>query len=109
MDDNQLLLMSARALGLELEYRRGSDTYYFDHPERGREDWYPLGHHWQVIWLQTALRIGLDMAGAHPAAVFFHPRKMRFIHAREDQAEHGADGAVCRAVTRAAATIGSCI
>lgn len=106
MDDNQLLLMSAHALGIQLEYRRGSDAYYYNDQETGREQWLPLDDLGQATRMALRLKIGLDVAGPHPAAVFFHPRHAKFTHFREVQDEQGMESAVCRAFTRAAAEIG---
>lgn len=43
MDNKELLELSAKAYGcVGLEYRSGSDAFYYDDPESGREEWNPL-------------------------------------------------------------------
>lgn len=107
--DHELIKLSAKAVGIELEYRHGSDAFYYDDPETGREEWLPMQDLAQAMRMALQLRIGMDLAGAHPAAVFFHPRQLKFIHYREDQNALGWEPAVCRAFTRAAAEIGRCL
>lgn len=107
--DHELIKLSAKALGIELEYRHGSDAFYYDDPETGREEWLPLMKLDQAGRMAIKLRIGMDLAGRYPTAVFFHPRKARFCRYQEDQDAHGWEPAVCRAFTRAAAEIGRCL
>jgi hypothetical protein len=107
--DHELLMLSAKAMGITLDYRHGSDTYYYDDPKTGREEWYPLGRIGQAGRMAVMLRIGMDLAGRYPTAVFFHPRKARFCRYHEDQDALGWEPAVCRAFTRAAAEIGRCL
>lgn len=107
--DHELIKLSAKALGIELEYRHGSDAFYYDDPETGREEWLPLMNLAQATRMALKLRIGMDLAGRHPAAVFFHPRRQVFVHYRENQDDDGWEPAMCRAFTRAAAEIARCL
>lgn len=52
----ELLVQSAKAMGVTgLEYRRGSDAYYFDCPETGRSEWNPPEDDGQVLRLAVHL------------------------------------------------------
>jgi hypothetical protein len=106
MTDRELLELAAKAAGFTIQHFSKCGTPYV------RE----LGKYWQPLIcigdagrLALGLKIGLDLAGAHPAAVFFHPKQARFIHYREDHGEQGMQYAACRALTRAAAEIGRCM
>lgn len=107
--DHELLKLSAKALCIQLEYRQGSDAFYYDDPETGRQEWFPLQDLAQATRMALQLRIGLDLGGRYPTAVFFHPRHARFFRYREDQDVNGWEPAVCRAFTRAAAEIARCL
>jgi hypothetical protein len=67
MNDHELLRLSAKAMGFDLEYRRGSDAFYYDDPDSGREQWYPLGDDGQVVRLAVKLRLEKWKRG-HPLA-----------------------------------------
>lgn len=107
--DHELIKLSAKALGIQLDYIHGSDAFYYDDPETGREEWLPMQDLAQATRMALKLRIGMDLAGQYLAAVFFHPRRMKFIHYREDQNALGWEPAMCLAFTKAAAEIGRCL
>ncbi len=63
MDDNELLKFSAKAYGCEgLEYRHGSDRFYYDDPETGRECWCPLDDDGQAFRMSVKLRMNTEVA-----------------------------------------------
>lgn len=52
------LKLSAKAAGIMgLEYRHGSDAYYFDCPETGRAEWNPPEDDGQTLRLAGALEM----------------------------------------------------
>ena len=57
MTDRELLELSAKAYGVELEYRHGSDAYYYDDPETGREQWIPTERDDQAFRLAVKLNL----------------------------------------------------
>lgn len=59
MTDHELLQLSAKAMGYELEYRRGSDAFYYDDPESGREQWQPLSDDVQALRLAVVLQLSV--------------------------------------------------
>jgi hypothetical protein len=59
MTDHELLRLSAKAMGFELEYRSGSDAFYYDDPESGREQWQPLSDEGQAIRLAVHLQLNI--------------------------------------------------
>jgi hypothetical protein len=112
MEDRELLRLSAKAVGIHLEYRHGSDVFYFDDPESGREEWNPPLKYGQALKLAVSLGIAI-----FPPKV---PRQdgdfaVACVPDNEDtegdwMQEMVGDGnpmdATCRAITRAAAEIG---
>lgn len=56
----ELLEMSAKAYGIELEYRHGSDAYYYDDPDTGREQWVPTDDDGQALRLAVALSLRVE-------------------------------------------------
>ena len=104
MTDHELLKLSAKAMGFELEYRHGSDAFYYDDPESGREQWQPLSDDVQAMRLAVDLQLSI----------------LWFTNLRYVMVERGgfgenigwtddADrcGALCQAITVVAAQIGS--
>jgi len=59
MTEHELLKLSAKAMGFELEYRRGSDAFYYDDPESGREQWQPLSDEAQAMRLAVELQLSI--------------------------------------------------
>lgn len=57
MTEHELLELSAKAYGVELEYRHGSDAYYYDDPETGREQWIPTERDDQAFRLAVKLNL----------------------------------------------------
>ena len=60
---NELLELSAKAYGIELEYRSGSDAYYYDNPETGREQWCPDDDDGQAMRLLVKCGISFSFVG----------------------------------------------
>jgi hypothetical protein len=100
--DRELLELAAKAAGLTI-LRWGKTAGAFIGEGSA---WSPLTDDGDALRLAIAMHINIDTAGHHPAAVFFHPDRGRFIHFREDQAEQGMEAAVRRAIVRAAAELG---
>lgn len=63
MDDyRELLEMSAKAYGIKkLDYIRGSDAYYYDDPDTGREQWSPDFNDGQTLRLAVALNMDITV------------------------------------------------
>ena len=99
--DRELIIFSAKAYGITLEYRGGSDAYYYDDPETGREEWFPLGNYRQT--LQLAVKLKIDILN-HESFCGANAGELDFI-INEDHMDDPLLAA-CRAVTRAAAEIG---
>jgi len=59
MTDHELLQLSAKAMGFELEYRHGSDAFHYDDPESGREQWLPLSDDTQAMRLAVDLQLSI--------------------------------------------------
>lgn len=59
MNDHELLRLSAKAIEFDLEYRRGSDAFYYDDPDSGREQWHPLSDDSQAIRLAVVLQLSI--------------------------------------------------
>lgn len=59
MTDHELLKLSAKAMGFDLEYRRGSDAFYYDDPDSGREQWQPLSDEGQAVRVAVELQLSI--------------------------------------------------
>ncbi|WP_278405858.1 hypothetical protein [Pseudomonas rhodesiae] len=59
MTEHELLKLSAKAMGFDLEYRSGSDAFYYDDPESGREQWEPLSDDVQAMRLAVELQLSI--------------------------------------------------
>lgn len=57
--DRDLLEAAARAYGVKLDYRHGSDAYYYDDPEMGREEWKPHRDDGQALRLAVKLKLNI--------------------------------------------------
>lgn len=101
MSELMLAAKAAKAAGLDIEFDPESGKA-FDHLSN---EWDPRLHDGEALRLSGALLIGLDLAGQHPAAVFFHPGHARFIHFKEDQTAQGLMPAIRMAIFRAAVEI----
>lgn len=102
MGDNELLELSAKAYGCEgLEYRYGSDAFYYDDPETGRECWCPLDNDGQA--LKLAVKLHIDILN-HESFCGANSGELDFI-VNEDYMDDPM-AATRRAIVRAAAEIG---
>ena len=59
MDDRELLERAAKAAGVTVEYRRGSEAYFYDDPVTGREEWLPLLNDGQALRLLARLNLSV--------------------------------------------------
>ena len=104
MTEHELLQLSAKAMGFELEYRHGSDAFYYDDPESGREQWQPLSDDTQAMRLTVDLQLSI---------LWFTTLQYVMVERRgfgenigwTTDAERG--GALRQAITAVAAQIGS--
>ena len=77
MTEDEIIKLSAKAMGFDLEYRRGSDAFYYDNPETGREVWLPMQDDQQTMLIISKLRMDicclhhLARAAAHVPYVGF--------------------------------------
>jgi len=103
--DRELLELTAKAAGIELDYRRGSDAYYYDDTETGREEWYPLGKNGQAFWLAVKLglvvTVDLTLGGETEAWLYGNAGEPFPVNHNEDPY-----AATRRAIVLAAAEIG---
>jgi len=120
MSDRELLEMAALAAGIDaLDYRRGSDAYYYDDPKTGREEWNPLANDGQA--LRLAVKLGIQII---PYPIYSEPKhtalaqKKGVLDDKDDDVRDIAalelygvdpDAATRRAIVRAAAAIGKAI
>ncbi len=101
MNEHELLQLSAKAAGFDLEYRRGSDAFYYDDPDSGREQWDPLSDDGQALRLAIKLGVSIVFMEDHDSVGAEHSAQgVMIIEAMDD---FGAR----RAIVRAAAEIGS--
>lgn len=98
--DRELLELAAKAAGIELDYRRGSDAYYYDDPETGREEWHPHQNDGQALRLAVKLGLELTLWGS---AVQVQKRGVAFT---EESVGDDRAAATRRAIVRVAAEIG---
>lgn len=104
MTDHELLKLSAKAMGFDLEYRHGSDAFYYDDPGSGREQWQPLSDDARAMRLAVDLQLSI---------LWF--TKLQYVMVERggfgenigwtDDADRG--GALRKAITVVAAQIGS--
>lgn len=66
MTEDEIIKLSAKAMGFALEYRRGSDAFYYDDPETGREAWLPMQDDRQTMLIIAKLR--MDICCLHSLA-----------------------------------------
>lgn len=104
MTDHELLKLSAKAMGFELEYRRGSDAFYYDDPDSGREQWHPLSDEVQALRLAVVLQLSI-LWFTNLQYVMVERRGFGENIGWTDDADRGA--ALCQAITVVAAQIGS--
>jgi hypothetical protein len=101
MNDNELLRLSAKAIGFELEYRRGSDAFYYDDPDSGRERWDPLSDDGQALRLAIKLGTCIVFMEECDSVVAEHSAQgVMIVEAMDDYGTR-------RAIVRAAAEIGN--
>lgn len=113
MEDRELLELAAKAAGIRLEYRHGSDAYYYDDPESGREEWNPPFNYGQALRLAVLLGIAV-----FPPKVPKQEGDFAVACMPDNDDQESGDWiqemvgdcdpvvATCRAITRAAAEIG---
>ncbi|MBN7822434.1 hypothetical protein [Bowmanella yangjiangensis] len=109
MNDRELLEMAAKAYGIEgLDYRQGSDAFYYDDVEVGRDQWCPQDNCRQSLGMAAKFRMEIDHN--HPADqvlwVSVRAQGERFCAVEEFDQEDQRLSATCLAITRAAAEIG---
>lgn len=104
MTNNELLQLSAKAMGFELEYRRGSDAFYYDDPDSGREQWDPLGDEGQAVRIAVELQLSI-LWFTNLQYVMVERRGFGENIGWTDDADRG--GALRQAITVVAAQIGS--
>ena len=104
MTDHELLKLSAKAMGFELEYRRGSDAFYYGDPESGREQWNPLSDEGQAIRIAVQLQLSI-LWFTNLQYVIVERRGFGENIGWTDDTDRG--GALCQAITVVAAQIGS--
>jgi len=101
MNDYELLRLSAKATGFELEYRLGSDAFYYDDPDSGREQWDPLSDDGQALRLATKLGICIVFMEECDSVMAEHSTHgVMIVEAMDDYGTR-------RAIVRAAAEIGN--
>ncbi|WP_286912146.1 MULTISPECIES: hypothetical protein [unclassified Pseudomonas] len=94
MTDEDIIKLSAKAMGFVLEYRRGSDAFYYDDLETGREAWLPTQDDRQTMLIIAKLRMDicclhhLARATAHVPYVGF--KKSEVPHADNPGARRNA-------------------
>jgi hypothetical protein len=76
MTDRELLEAAARAAGVALDYRRGSDSYYYDDTDTGREEWHPLDSDGQALRLAVKFDILSDPRFYHERDVLIFTKNM---------------------------------
>lgn len=104
MTDYELLCLSAKAMGFELEYRRGSDAFYYDDPDSGREQWQPFSDDGQAMRVAIALQLSITWFTSLQY-VMVERRGFGENIGWTDDADRG--GALRQAITVVAAKIGS--
>ena len=104
MTDHELLRLSAKAMGFELEYRRGSDAFYYDDPESGREQLQPFSDDGQAVRLAVELQLSI-LWFTNLQYVMVERRGFGENIGWTDDAERG--GSLRRAITVVAAQIGT--
>ncbi|MHA6161023.1 hypothetical protein ACX3X6_08975 [Pseudomonas sichuanensis] len=94
MTEDEIIRLSAKAMGFALEYRRGSDAFYYDDPDTGREVWLPMQDDRQMMLIIAKLRMdicclhSLARATAHVPWVGF--KQCEVSHADEPSARRHA-------------------
>ncbi|MPT25107.1 MAG: hypothetical protein E2577_20250 [Starkeya sp.] len=73
MTEDYIIKLSAKAMGFELEYRRGSDAYYYEDPETGREVWLPMQDDRQVVLIIAKLKVDITSLGGLARATVYVP------------------------------------
>lgn len=109
MTDKELLELAADAYGIKrLDWINGSQCFYYDDEETGRECWNPLNNREQSFQIMVKLRMEIDHS--HPESkklwVFARCQGTKVSIFEEFDEEYQRDGATRRAIVRAAAEIG---
>ena len=105
-DDRELLEMAAKACGIRLDYRRGSDAYYFDDPFSGREEWHPLTRRSQALWLMAKLGIQASVCRDFQAEASDENETTCAVEPCQNATEDESVRCLCRAIVRVSAEIG---
>ena len=105
MTDREMIDLAAKAAGITLEYRHGSDAYYYDDPDTGREEWNPILNDGQS--LRLAVKCGISIyAGTYRAGCDVVPQEDEGNIVTNENYDDDPYAATRKAITRAAAEIG---
>lgn len=106
--DRELLELAAKAAGIVgLTWRNGSQCFYFDDLETGREIWYPLQRDGQALRLAAALEMHIAIGKLSAIiSVAGGKRRQLFTVGVEMRNDETHAAMVRRAIVRAAAEIG---
>lgn len=103
--DRELRQLSAKAYGIEVDYRMGSDAFYYDDEETGREQWCPQDRDGQAFRLAVSLDMKVRWHSELNQALVNSPISPEFVENGEDH--NGDKNAATRmAITKCAAAIG---
>ena len=105
--DRELLELAAKAVGVDIEWRRSAGAYYYDDPETGREEWTPLYNDGQAFWL--AVELGLVVCVMRNAGFTGVYLPACSVGGKYDEVQHhgnDAHAATRRSIVLAAASIG---
>ena len=106
--DRELLELAAKAYGCQgLDYRNGSDRFYYDDEESGRECWCPTEDYSQALKIAIRLMFKIDIRKTSVTVepYVFNENSKSTVEFCDDD-EQSRSIAVCRAIVRAAAEIG---
>ena len=94
MKEDDILKLSAKAMGFELEYRRSSDAFYYDDPDTGRELWLPMQDDRQTMLIISKLKVDICSLHSLARATAFVPytgyKVCEVPHTDEPAARRGA-------------------
>lgn len=106
MTEREMLELAAKAYGIELEYRQGSDAYYYDNPETGREQWCPHGDNSQALELAGALNLDIEICEESIDVWFCDPCECKVIVHIDEPVSGDKMASIRLAITKAAAELG---
>ena len=101
MNDREMLELAAKAYGIQkLDWYSGSQCFYYDDEETGRECWNPLEDEGQALRLAAKRKIGITW-------LYDRVLARSDLHTFHYELLNGDNkAALCRAITRAGASIG---